>query len=269
MKINTDKDTIQDTALVVGDKMSMVDKRLWFALAAVAIFAIPGYFILKPIFASLFVYTPPPVTQPPNTKVDLQVIDSKVFTVSPNNYTGFVRIRNTNVDWGVALQGYSAIFASNGGTQVAKYDSSTYIPASADKVIVFPRFFSATRPDKINFTLAATKFTQEPGFTFNQNLERVSLKNGPGDMTLSASIRNLTPFIIKQIDLPALIYNSRNEIVAANYFHVNDVLPNESRGFSYSPWPVAVPGAIRAEIIPQINKYDPDIYKTVQTKPNQ
>lgn len=252
---------IQEIFLVIGDKVSPVKKIWWYALVVVLIALIPVYYLVKFEFVQLLLkdYRAPQLIQSAAPREPLQVIDKKIFLLTENAYAGYVKIKNINLEWGAASQEYTAEFKTLGGTSITKVNGSTYILPASEKLIVFSRFSSQDKPDVMDVTLAQTAFTHKPDAAFSYELERVSVQNNPEGLIVAAGIKNLTAFTVKQIDLPVAVYNNNNEIVGVNFTSINDVLSGDTRTFTYS-WPGDVAGAVRAEINPEINIFDRNIF---------
>ncbi len=254
-------DRLQEIFLVIGDRLAPISKKWWYALALVVIAWLPIYYVAKYAFveARLSHYNVPRIVYVSATKEPLQIVDKKIFTLPNNTYSAYVRIRNINLEWGVAEQTYSAEFKTLGGTIVNKIQGQTFILPSSEKLIVFARFSSQEQIQDINFVLGDTHFIHKPDVSINLETERINLQNGAGGLIISGGVKNLTPFTLKQVDLPVLVYDSKNEIVAVSSTYMSDLLSSETRTFS-TTWPLSVPTAIRAEIDPEVNIFDRDIF---------
>jgi hypothetical protein len=259
----TDNDRIQEIFLVIGDKLAPVKKIWWYVFGIVLVALIPLYYLARSGFAQLMIsrYQAPQITYTSAIKQPLQIIDKKIFTLSENSYSGYIKIKNINLEWGVAAQQYTAEFNTLGGTSITKVNGSAFILPASEKIIVFSRFSSPTKPEEIVAALGSTAFIRKPETVFNFELERVNLQNNPDGLTVSAGIKNLTPFTVKTINLPVTVYNNQNQIVGVNFTNINDVLSGDTRTFTYF-WPASVPGASRAEISPEINIFDRNIFSS-------
>jgi hypothetical protein len=224
--------------------------------------AIPAYYLFKIGFVAIFMqsYDSPKIIYTDAVKEPLQVLDKKIFTLPNGTYSGYVKINNINLEWGVASQPYTAVFRTYGGTVLTKVTGSTFILPSKEKVIIFSRFSAAQNPDELIFTLGETHFTHKPEIDFNPDLERITLTHNPSTLTVYAGIKNNTAFTLKEIDLPVVVFNNRNEVVGVNFTFINDVLSGETRTFQYT-WPLDLPDAQRAEINPEINIFDRNIFE--------
>ncbi|HYF97565.1 MAG TPA: FxLYD domain-containing protein, partial [Coxiellaceae bacterium] len=70
-------------------------------------------------------------------------------------------------------------------------------------------------------------------------------------------------FTISQIQLPVVLYNRDGKIIGVNFTSINDVKSSESRSFQVI-WPIRIEGAVRAEVLPEVNTFDNKIYRTEQ-----
>ncbi len=259
----SDNDRLQEIFILVGDKLAPVNKKWWYALGLTLLLLAPFYYLVKDsaLQVALSRYRAPQIIYSPAVKQPLQIIDKKIFTLLSNTYSGYIKIRNTELEWGVANQPYAAEFKTLGGTLITKVSGSTFVLPSSEKLIVFSRFTSQTKPDVIDVTLSDTHFIHKPDVPINFQLERVNLQNNSDGLIISAGVNNLMAFTVNQIDLPVAVYNNKNEIVAVNFTSINNVLSGETRVFQYS-WPTSVAGAVRPEIIPEINIFDRNIFST-------
>lgn len=251
---------IEDIFLVIGDRMSAVNKVWWYLLAAALVFAIPIFFVLNTTFVNslLAVYKAPVIIYTSVNKEPLQILDKKIFDFGHQTYSGFVKLRNINLEWGESQQDYKIEFKTFGGTVVNTLNRSTFILPSSEKLLVLPRFVSDKKPDDLVITLAPAHFIRKPKNSFNFEVQRTSLQNNSTGLVVSSAFKNLTPFTLKQIELPVIVFNTKNEIVAVNFTYINDVKSSETRTFQFS-WPEQVTGAVRAEVSPEINAFDPAI----------
>lgn len=256
-----DNDRLQELFLVLGDKLAPVNKKWWYALGIVLVALIPFYYLLRFAFVQIAVssYHAPQVIYTSAVKQPLQIIDKQVLSLGNNAYSGYIKIKNINLEWGVVDQQYSAVFKTLGGTVLTSVNGSVFILPASEKMIVFTRFSSQTKPDEIDVTLADTHFIRKPDVSANLALERINLQNASDGLLVSAGVTNSTPFTISQINLPVAIYNSKNEIVAVNFTYINNIFSGETRTFQYK-WTVPVAGAVRAEITPEVNIFDRNLF---------
>lgn len=254
-------DRLEELFLLIGDRFALVNKIWWYILGIVLVAAIPAYFIFKAMFVKTMIlsYHQPQMVYLAVEKQPLQILDKKVFSLGNNSYTGYVKIKNINLEWGVGNQGYTAEFKTFGGTSLRTVTGQTYVLPASEKLLVFSRFTSQQKPDVIEVSLSDPHFIHKPDIEFNFELERINTQNNPNGLIVSAGIKNLTALTIKQINLPVIVYNNKNEIVAVNFTNINDVLSGETRTFRYT-WPEGVFGAVRAEIGPEINVFDRNIF---------
>lgn len=261
----TQNDRLEEWGLMAGDLLSEVGRLWWYALLIGIVATMPVFYVAKYLWTQAFMaaYHPPQVVYSEVVKQPLQIIDQKIFSLGQNAYSGYVRIKNINLEWGVPNQSYVAEFKTLGGTLINRIAGTTFILPASEKLIVFSRFTAQQKPDTITATLGETKFLRKPDISISTELERVSLKATSESTIVSAGIRNLSAFTINEISLPVVLYNSKNEIVGVNFYNVNKVLSGETRTFQYV-WANPVAGARRVEIEPQINIFDRNVVSTDQ-----
>ncbi len=255
-----DNERLQEFFILVGDAVAPVKRAWWYALVAAIVLTIPGYHVAKTLFVTALVagYDGPQIIYNSVTKEPLQILDKKIFSLPNNTYSGYVKIKNTNLEWGVEGQEYTAEFKTAGGTVVNSANRVTFILPASEKLIILPRFNSSNQPITLDFELADTHFVHKPDISINYDIERTNINNTPDGLVVSSAFKNFSPFTIRQVDIPVAIYNNRGEIIAVNFTYVNEVKASETRTFQYT-WPGQIPGAIRAEVNPEVNIFDRNI----------
>lgn len=261
---NFNNERMQELLLVVDDNMSTLNHRFRIALVACLIAVIPLFFILKFSFYFLSIkdYQGPTVTKPGGEVAALSVVDKKIFALDDQTYSGYVKIKNINLDRGVAELAYTAEFKTFGGTTLASVSGKTFILPASEKILVFSRFNSDKKPDVIEFSLAP-----QPHFIYKPQLPNINVEiqrtqfEGGSEFAVNAAVRNASAFTLKQIYLPILLYDKDHNIVGVNSTIVNQVKSSEVRGFRFV-WPKKIAGAIRAEINPEVNIFDKGLLTT-------
>jgi hypothetical protein len=261
VETKVDSDKLQELSIIAQDKIRSTGSAWWYALFGTLILCIPVFFVLRTSFASIMAgnHKYPAYIYVDEEKKPLEIIDKKVFQLSPNSYSGYIRVKNINFEYGTPEQSYTATFYTTGGTEVTSVNTQTYILPSSEKIIIFPRFTSDKKPTEMQVNLKDTKFIHAPSRTApNLELQRTSLQTVENQFVVFAAIKNKTPFTIKQVGLPVLLYDKDNKIVGVNYTNINDLNYLETRSFQFT-WP-SNPNAIRAEILPEVNIFDNGIY---------
>lgn len=259
----SDNERVQEFFFLVGDKFATVGRAWWYALACTLIGVFPAYFLMKQAFVTVALnnYRPPQIIYTSPVRQPLQILETRIFRLNDNAYSAYMKIKNLNLEWGVLNQEYTAEFKSLTGVTVAKIGGSAFILPASEKLIVFSRFTSEQKPENMAVILAPTNFIHKPEVSFNFDLERVNIQNQAEEMTVYAGIKNLTAFTIKQLNLPVAVYDGHNQIVAVNFTSINDLKSGETRTFQYF-WPVSVTNALRAEVVPELNIFDPNVFDT-------
>ena len=252
---------LQELAIIIQDKLRGVGKWWWYAPLITFVLCFPLYYLARTVFVDIQVsnHKFPSYVYQEETKQPLQVIDKKIFNLGNNSYTAYIRIKNVNLEWGVPDQVYTAVFHSTGGTEIATVSKSTYVLPGSEKIVVIPRFTSDKEPTILDVTLGNSNFVHKPDFSdFNFEIQRKDLSVIDGHLTLNATIKNNAPFIVSKVDLPVLVYGTDNQIIGVNYTNIDNINYQEARSFQIV-WPNN-PAAVRAEILPQVNLFDTNIY---------
>lgn len=259
-----ENERVQEWLLMASDRVSTLNKRWWYALGISLIAVLPLFFILKYSLATLFIrsYDPPVVNTDRPLPVPLTILDRMIFDLGGSTYSGLVRIKNINLDRGVPELSYAVSYKTAGASIVSKISGKTFVLPASEKILVFSRFTSEQKPELVEFTYNDPKFLYKPQLpAANLEVQRVQLESQNGEFVVVASIKNLSPFTLKQIYLPVVLYNRSNKIVGVNSTVVNLVKSQELRTFRFV-WPSEVKGVVRAEINPEVNIFDPGLLIT-------
>ncbi len=254
----------QELILILRDRLGKLNKVWLYAFGACLVLSIPLYVSLQALFyqAMFADYEGPAIIYQPTTPEPLVVEERGIFQLGENSFAGFVRIRNPNLERGVPLQTYTAEFRTAGGTLTNRVDGSSYILPSSEKLLVFSRFTSDETPSELRFTLKEARFVYRPVLpSLNLEISRTELGVENGNFVVSAAVKNLSPFTIKQIDLPVMLFDQQNQIVGVNFTNVNEVKSQELRSFRML-WPSSLSGVVRAAIMPEVNIWDRGILTT-------
>ncbi|OGE95363.1 MAG: hypothetical protein A3H72_01990 [Candidatus Doudnabacteria bacterium RIFCSPLOWO2_02_FULL_48_8] len=264
MAFKIKNEQVEDWMLLISDRFSTLKIGYWYSLVVALAAALPLFLFLKYSFSSVFIsqYQPPEVVTVRPQPQPIKLVDHKIFELSQNSYSGLVRIRNINLEQGIPELIFTAEFKTFGNTAITKVSGKTFVLPASEKILVFSKFTSDQTPELLDFKFEEPKFRYKPQLPpLNLELERVSIENPNGTIAVSGGIKNLSPFTIKQIYLPMLLYDSSNRIVGVNSTTVNLVKSSEVRTFRYI-WPKSIPEAVRAEVTSEVNLFESGILIT-------
>lgn len=259
-----DNDRQEELFLLIGDHWRAVNRNLLMSFLAILVMSIPGFFFTKYIFTKTISsrYVPPAVLPLAASRTPIEVVEKKILRINPTTYSGFVKLSNVNLDWGIPDQTYTARVTSKTGKTLLDYTGRAFILPSSQKVLVLPRFSSDSEPFAFDFALEPSRFIGKPKMPeIKLDLQRTQMRVESGSQIVSAVVINSSPFKVARIDLPVVLFDSKNQPVAANFTNVNEVLSGETRSFQYY-WPNKIEGAVRAEIRPEVNIFLPNVIKT-------
>jgi hypothetical protein len=259
-------DRMGEWLLIVGDSFRSTGRRWFYALAVILVISFPAFFLVKFMFEQALIGTVNPITinYQETTKLPLEITERKIFNLGNGTYSGYARIKNSNSEWGVSNQAYSAQFKTLGGTDVMSINNTTFILPFSEKIVFFPRFSSPNEPKTLDIALHNTQFVRPTALpNIDLEIQRKSLDSQVDQTEVNAVIVNRSPFKLSRVDLPVLLLDSKNQVVGVNYTNINDLASSESRSFQYV-WYNRINNVSRIEIIPQINIYDRNIFVTGQ-----
>jgi hypothetical protein len=255
---------VEEWFLVVGDWFRETPRSWFYAFLGILVVAIPLYMFMDLVFERILVSAVSPirVNYQEVSKLPLEVLDRQIFPLENGTYSGYIRVKNPNSDWGAPEQAYRVEFKDAAGNTVMSSNAATFILPASEKNIVFPRFSASTAPTRLEFTLAETIFIRPPNLpTLSLEIQRRSLDSQVSQTMVNAVIVNRTPFKIARVDLPVLLFDGAGKVIGANYTNINDLASAESRSFQYI-WYTRINNVARVEIIPELNVYNRDIFVT-------
>lgn len=257
-------DRVEEWFLIIGDWVRDTPKVWFYAFVGILVLAIPLYMFVNLVFERILIsaIVPVRVNYQPVSKLPLEIVDRKIFALDNGTYSGYIRVKNPNSDWGVPQQAYRVDFKNASGASVMAANGSTFILPATEKNIVFPRFSAPSAPTQLDFTLSETTYTRPPNLPIlSLEIERRSLDLQVNQSMVNAVIVNRTPFKIARVDLPVLLFDGGGQVIGANYTNINDLASAESRSFQYV-WYNRINNVARVEIIPELNIYNRDIFVT-------
>ena len=263
-----DSEKVQEIFLILGDNFSRINKFWLFIFIGLAILVFPVYLGAKVLFTNMMVasYKTPKIVYAPLNFEPLQILDKQILQVNDQSYVGLIKIKNSNLEAGVAQQSFAVSFISSGNSTVHSVTGTTFILPASEKLIVIPRFFTDKKPEFLDFRLDETSFNFKPVTPrISTEIQRITYHETNNEFVVSAVIKNQTPFLIKQIELPVMLYDKEGKVLAANYTNINDLEAYEARSFQFF-WPTLYKNVGRAEINPEINIFDRGILESIEQR---
>jgi len=182
-----------------------------------------------------------PIEQPINT----QIVDAppagfaittkqvEIIPESANRYDAFLRIIDTDQNWGVAKLDYTISLRSTDKAVVGERTGTTFILPNQEKSII------ELGIDTTNKATTATtdfeikevqKLTESPALNFAT--ENLAYQVTDDKSKVTGTIVNQTVFGFSEIIINVLVYNEQNSLVGYNFTTVNDLTPNQKRDFT-------------------------------------
>lgn len=250
-------DRSEEFFLLAGDMFHKVRKSWWILFAGTLIIALPLYLILTFLFSQVLISSLGKfdVINAPVYKSPVEIVDKKIFSYGNGTYSGFFRLKNVNLEWGVPEQAYKAYFKT-AASNIMTVPGVAYILPSSEKVVVLPRFSAPNAPTELDIDLETSKFIRKQEVpNLNLEVQRRDFTFNNDQPIVNAVVVNRSAFTIKQVDLTVVLYNSANQVVGSNYTNINDVKPFETRSFQFV-WYGRINSVARVEIIPETNSFD-------------
>lgn len=243
------------------ESVQAVPKRFYVILAVVAIAALPLWIVLRFAFLSLLVsgYHPPEIIYQKPVAREIEVVEKKYFFSGADGIFAYARIRNPNANLGVRMLNYRFILKDAAGQVIADYQTSTstasYLLPGQDQMLLMPLQKVTEPPASVELLVHPQRWSQVGGlenldFIFEQ--QQFGIQPG-GSFAVSALLRNNNPYIIPEVEVSLLLYDSSGAVTSVNYTTLNYVNPYESRFFRVV-WPTPPVGKVaRVEFKPSVN----------------
>lgn len=213
---------------------------------------------------------PPPEVEKPPVDFKVEILETKLLKVADRQYDVLAKLRNSNPDWGVSDLNYKFILKDKVGAQVGERERKSYILPQQERFIVEVGIETLTKAENVELELELLEAQKLKQYISPQ--AQIVTKNAghfisEGKSRANGVLENQSPFGFEKVDINVILYNSKDEIVGANYTNLNAFLPGTERYFSVT-WAGKVLGVSRVEIEPNVDVFETgsfmDIYGTGQ-----
>lgn len=188
----------------------------------------------------------------------VSVLWARTFKIVPGHYNAVAYLENHNANTVAKKVNYRFRFADANNLYVGKRDGSTFIPPSG-KFAIFEPSIDVGNSIPMYTTF---EFTEVPEWVkvseekINQLQLLVSNINLSGEDTspvLSATIKNNSFFIIRELDVITILYDANHNAVSTSRTYIDKLSPEESKDVSFT-WPEPFSEkVVSKEIIPMYN----------------
>lgn len=188
----------------------------------------------------------------------ISILWSRAFKVVPGRYNAVAYLENHNINTAVEKINYRFRFADANNVYIGKREGSTYVPPSGKFAVFEPAIaIGNSIPVYTSF-----EFTQVPQWlTLSQEkinqlqilTSKITLADEDTSPVLSATIKNNSLFMIPEVDVVAILYDTNHNAISASRTYLNYFAGEESRDINFT-WPEPLPSkVIYKEIIPMYN----------------
>lgn len=188
----------------------------------------------------------------------ISILWARAFKVIPGRYNAVAYLENHNKNTAVNKINYRFRFADENNVYIGKREGSTFVPPSG-KFAVFEPGIDIGNSIPVYTTF---EFTQIPEWTvvsqekINQLevlVSNITLVNEETSPMLSATIKNNSLFVIREMDIIAILYDANRNAVSASRTYLEMLAGEESRDVNFT-WPEPLSSRVIAkEIIPLYN----------------
>jgi len=231
---------IGEKILEIAESIQQVPKYLFVILASIIVLMIPGAVVLRAVFFNLLFasYTPPAIVYEAPRPKDLRVVDKNFFTAGQGSYYAYARVANPNADLGVRVLNYTFSISDASGAELAKYQGTGYVLPGQERLLFMPAQKVSGQPAEVAITLLPERWSKIGNIrTLNFTYEQSQFgKDTSGHFYASAVMHNDNPYIIPEVEMGIILYNSKHQAVGANYTVLNQIQLDENRFFPVL-WP--------------------------------
>lgn len=231
----------------------------------IIVVVISGYFIIRAILREP--PPPPPVVEEERPPDDFQIQSAEAQIVPSNGqqnlYDFYVRLINTDPNWGVSQLDYEITLLDAAGNQVGSRERSTYILPNQDRSLIelsipteSPAVSSRITLDPV-MVQKLKEFARPKVSVIDLELTEVNNKT-----RLTGNVVNESPFGFDQVDILITLLDANDQVVGLNYTNVNDLLSETKRFFAVS-WNQTFPQNVRPVVTPAVNVYSADAFLDV------
>lgn len=188
----------------------------------------------------------------------ISILWSRAFRVIPGRYNAIAYIENHNKSAAVQAIKYKFRFADKDNIYIGKREGSAFVPP-AGRFAIFEPAIDVGNSIPVYTTF---EFTEEPRWSqvsqrkLNQLKILVSNIQLEGEKTtprLSATIKNSSLFVIPDVTVVAILYDSSGNAVSISRTYLDKLDGEESAEINFT-WPEPIAGQVVAkEIIPMFD----------------
>lgn len=185
---------------------------------------------------------------------------TRSFEVVPGRYNAVAYLENNNVDTVVYKIKYKFRFADKDNLYIGKREGSTFIPAGGKFAIFEPAVdLGNSIPVYTTFEFTeAPVWVKVPADKMDQLkvfVSDINLINEDSTPKLLAKIKNNSQFIIPEVSIVAILYDSDGNAVSASRTYVDPLFGDEVKDIIFT-WPQSFgKKVISKEIIPMYNVF--------------
>jgi hypothetical protein len=260
-----DNERVEEILLIIGDSWQGNNRRWVYGLIGVLLLVLPVFFATKISFLNFWAagYQPPKLLAQ-IARTPLEEAEHVFIKISEENYTGYIKLKNPNLDWGIPKFTYRIEVFDNQDRFLSSATQTVFVLPASEKYLIIPRFNAKNPPSSLKLHILESQFVLKPGeFPYiNLDFQRRQIQPTRNDTTIVTGVlKNTSAFSITQVDLLALIYNDQSQIVGISYTNINDVLSEELRSFQLV-WPASLEEAVHVELMSEVNMFAKDILRT-------
>lgn len=197
---------------------------------------------------------------------DISILWSRIFKVVSGRYNAVAYLVNHNKNTAITKINYRFRFADENNIYIGKREGSTYVPPSGAFAVFEPAIdMGNSIPIYVTF-----EFTETPQWVFVPEdkmkevkvfVSNINFMDGDTKPRLSAVIKNNSLFVVPEINVIAILYDSFGNAVSASRTYLDSLNPEQEKDINFT-WPEAFSRpVVTQELIPIYNIFSVKLNK--------
>lgn len=217
--------------------------KFWYlALVAVVVLALPLRALLQSQVAAWIIsrHEIIDVAENPERPEDLQIVKTAALPAGPGTYSGYAHVVNANPDWSAWTFDYQMAFRNSAGEVLRTTHGQSFMLPGTSRFVTEPRILVSDPPTAVEFSITNIRWTNRvpstvPEFAILQK----QWGEADGKFFVEGAVKNPYSFLVKKVNVQALVFDSSNKLIlAVNQTTADDLKPFEDRYFRML-WPVS------------------------------
>lgn len=192
---------------------------------------------------------------------------TRAFEVIPGRYNAIAIVENQNTDAAIYAISYEFKLYDDNNVFIARRTGKTYILPNNQTAIFAPAILVGDRvPTRADFSFTETPLwlqtPKDAGQGITPSVSNILVEDPFTKPTLTATIRNNSRFNLTNFDVVAVLYDTDNNAIGASTTFIESLKEGETYDVFYTWQKPFTEEPVRIEILPQVNVFDLNDYRS-------